>query len=183
MRLYWKQSPDGTASANLGYWNDLKVEPGSSGWNVLHVHLVDMGPPFGRSGLRPKTPHAVPVPNDVLDAAEGWAQEVGLLCPMCGEEPATCDGLCRECDIADTFRRGSCRECGTFLIRPEYGKPVRDQHEAGCSLKDDPDPYPSKEGRERRSVHLGVARGRFDVPASIDQSNEELAEEFLGKSE
>jgi hypothetical protein len=33
---------------------------------------------------------------------------------------------------------------------------------------------------ERRAVRLGVARGRFDVPASVDQSNEELAEEFLG---
>jgi hypothetical protein len=34
------------------------------------------------------------------------------------------------------------------LIRPEHGKPLRDQHADGCSLKDNPDPYPSKEDRE-----------------------------------
>jgi predicted ATP-dependent serine protease len=63
------------------------------------------------------------------------------MCIDCGQDEGTLDGRCRDCDISYIVWSGSCRECGTWIMDVNAAgfapKPVREQHKAECSLKDD----------------------------------------------
>lgn len=63
-------------------------------------------------------------------------------CSWCGEpNSGSCpEGRCRDCDIAVIAASSSCRECGRWMIREEYGGPIVSQHAAGCSLATVGDP-------------------------------------------
>jgi hypothetical protein len=57
-------------------------------------------------------------------------------CARCSDPDAVvAEGdVCRDCRIAESFARGSCRECLRWIMREEYGGPRAMQHVAGCSL-------------------------------------------------
>lgn len=60
---------------------------------------------------------------------------------------------CVDCGEPDsgTCPAGRCRECGTWIVRPEYGGAVRDQHAPECSLRDAAD-YHARDDAELREV-------------------------------
>lgn len=67
-------------------------------------------------------------------------------CKDCGDLTFN-DERCRDCDIEHLRASGSCRECFVWLIDPDNPvgvrvPPVPMQHKQGCSLRDDPRPYP-----------------------------------------
>lgn len=57
-------------------------------------------------------------------------------CARCSDPDAVvAEGdVCRDCRIAESFARGSCRECLRWIMREEYGGPRAQQHLPGCSL-------------------------------------------------
>ena len=78
------------------------------------------------------------------------------LCKDCGEEPGTSpDGRCRDCDIEYVGARGSCRECGVFIMREDFGGPRASQHRPTCTLKDNPE-YWARDERELSDLRKGV---------------------------
>jgi len=75
-------------------------------------------------------------------------------CKDCGEPDSASspDGRCRECDIEYLLSRVACRECLTFMVRPDAfipPVPISKQHALGCSLRDVPDYYPRNEAEYR----------------------------------
>jgi len=74
-------------------------------------------------------------------------------CIDCGEpEAGTCPAQrCRECDMEFITSTSTCRECGTWIVRAEFGGPRRDQHAPECSLRDAED-YHARDDAELRAV-------------------------------
>ena len=82
--------------------------------------------------------------------------DVWLPYPRCHEPDAVLreGDLCRYCGIEVTRAASSCRSCLRWLLRPDVGGPLRDQHADGCALREDPDCYPRTED-EREAVAAG----------------------------
>lgn len=52
---------------------------------------------------------------------------------------------CRDCDMGRVVAQSSCRECLTWIIRPDVAGPTEAQHKAGCSLATSEDYGPRTE--------------------------------------
>ncbi len=68
------------------------------------------------------------------------------------------DSFCRDCRIAESVARGSCRECLRWIIREDYGGPRASQHVPGCSLATSVDYGPRDEAET-----LDVLRCKGDL--------------------
>lgn len=65
--------------------------------------------------------------------------------PTLNEIGDSMDGRCRDCDIDYITACGACRECLRWMMRPEFGGPISEQHLHGCSLVNDPNYAPRTE--------------------------------------
>jgi hypothetical protein len=62
------------------------------------------------------------------------------------------------------FTLGTCRACLRWIAAEEDAGPFADQHAAGCTLRDDPSPFP-RDDAEMADVRERCARGPIPPPA------------------